>query len=254
LSNAIDFGTIFSALGMPGMVPQGNDGIVTLKGDNWAGGYNAGILYEFTGDTRAGIAYRSRIKQKLDGDADFSEVPAPNLTGRFLDTGIKADITLPDTLSIGVLHNLFDNVAVMADVTWTNWSMLNEIRIRFDNPQETDAVTTMQWKDTFRYALGMAYKPEPWAFRVGVAYDQTPVPDAARLTPRIPDNDRTWITVGAGYNLSDNVSVNAGYAHLFFRNPEIRKTLTGEDQLLGGLSGSYKGKVDIISIEASFIF
>ncbi len=253
LSNAIDFGTIFAGLGIPGMVPQANDGFVTLKADNWAWGYNAGVMYEFSRDTRTGIAYRSRIKQKLEGDADFS-VPSPNPTGRFLDTGVHADITLPDSLSLSLWHNFSDDVAVMADVTWTNWSTLNELRIRFDNPLETDAVTTTQWKDTFRYSLGAVYKPGPWTFRAGVAYDKTPVPDAAHRTPRIPDNDRIWIALGTGYKLSENVSVNAGYAHLFVKDPEIRKTPTGEDQLRGGLSGSYDAKVDIVSAEVSWVF
>jgi long-chain fatty acid transport protein len=254
LSNAIDFGTIFAALGIPGMVPQGNDGFVTLKGDNWAWGYNAGVLYEFTRGTRTGIAYRSRIKQKLDGDAEFTGVPAPNPTGRFLNTGIAADAILPDTLSLSHWHTFSEDFAVMADVTWTNWSTFNEIRVRFANPLETDAVTTTQWKDTFRYALGTVYMPGPWTFRAGVAYDKTPVPDAARRTPRIPDNDRVWLTLGAGYKLSDTVSVNLGYAHLFVKDYEIRKTPTGEDQVRGGLSGSYKGKVDIISAETSWVF
>ena len=89
LSNAIDFGTIFAALGAAGVAPQRNDGFVTFKGDSWSWGYNVGALYEFTGDTRAGIAYRSRIDHTLTGDAHFSGVPSPNPTGRFVDTGIQ---------------------------------------------------------------------------------------------------------------------------------------------------------------------
>jgi long-chain fatty acid transport protein len=254
LSSAIDFGTIFAAFGMPGMVPQANDGFVTFKGDNWAWGYNAGALYEFSKDTRIGIAYRSRIKQKLKGDADFSGVPSPNPTGRFLDTGVKADSTLPDSLSVSYWHNVTQEFAVMADVTWTNWSTFKEIRIRFDNPVEADAVTTTEWKDSYRFGVGVVYMPRPWVFRAGAAYDKTPVPDAARSTPRIPDNDRTWLTLGLGYRITEKVSLDMGYAHLFVENPEIRKTASGEDLLRGGLSGSYESKVDIISAEVSLIF
>jgi long-chain fatty acid transport protein len=239
---------------MPGMVPQGNDGFVTLKGDSWAWGYNAGALYEFSQDSRTGIAYRSRIKQKLEGEADFSGIPVLNPTGRFLDTGIKADATLPDTFSLSHWHKLFKYFAVMADVTWTNWSTFKEIRIRFDNPVENDAVTTTQWKDSFRYGIGAVYMPGPWVFRTGLAYDKTPVPDADRSTPRIPDGDRTWVALGVGYKFSEEVSVNAGYAHLFVKDPEIRKTATGENALRGGLSGSYEGKVDIVSAEVSLVF
>ncbi len=254
LSNAIDFGTIFGSLGVPGMAPQGNDGFVKLKADSWSWGYNVGVLYEFTEDTRTGIAYRSRIKQKLDGDADFSGVPSPNPTGRFLDTGIKADETLPDSLSLSHWHNFTKEFAAMADITWTNWSTFDELRIRFDNPLESDAVTTSQWKDSFRYAIGAVYMPGRWTFRAGAAYDKTPVPDAAHRTPRIPDGDRTWLAFGLGYKLTEKASLDMGYAHLFVKDSEIRKTPAGEDQLRGGLSGSYESKADIISGQVSWVF
>jgi len=254
LTNAIDFGTIFGALGAPGMAPQGNDGSVTFTGDSWSWGYNVGALYQFTTSTRAGIAYRSRIDHTLTGNARFTGVPAPNPTGRFVDTGVKSDVTLPDTVSAGVWHNFSKEVAVGADITWTNWSTIREIRIRFENPAETDAVTTLRWEDTFRYSLGAVYAPGAWVFRAGAAYDETPVPDAAYRTPRVPDSDRIWVAAGIGYAVSDTISVDAGYAHLFFRDAETRKTATGEDQFRGGLSGSYDSSVDIISTEITWRF
>ncbi len=84
LSNAIDFGTLdavgaFKALGLAPaalkLIPQQSDGFVKLEGDHWAFGYNAGLLHEFTQDTRIGAAYRSRMKYTIKGDAEFSNVP-----------------------------------------------------------------------------------------------------------------------------------------------------------------------------------
>ena len=254
LSNAIDFGTIFTALGATGMAPQMNDGFVTFKGDSWSWGYNLGALYEFTSDTRAGIAYRSRIDHTLNGDANFSGVPSPNPTGRFIDSRVKADVTLPDSLSVSIWHNFTKELAAMADITWTNWSTVEELRIRFDNPAESDAVTTVLWEDTYRFSVGAVYMPGAWTFRTGVAFDQSPVTDAARRTPRVPDSDRIWLAAGIGYKISKNVSVNAGYAHLFVDESETRKNATGEDQFRGGLTGSYKSSVDIISSEITWEF
>jgi long-chain fatty acid transport protein len=254
LSNAIDFGTIFGTLGMPGMAPQDNDGFVTFKGDGWSWGYNLGFLYEINDRTRTGIAYRSRIRQTLEGDADFSRVPSPNPTGRFLDTGIRSSVTFPDSLSLNIWHNFSKEFAIMADLTWTNWSTFKEIRIKFDNPVESDAVTTMEWKDRYRFSVGAVYMPGDWTFRTGVAFDPTPIPDAAHRTPRIPDSHRTWIALGLGRNLGDRLSFDLGYAHLFANDPEIRKTPTGEDRLRGGISGSYKGRVDIFSLELTWSF
>ena len=254
LSNAIDFGTIFAALGAPGAVPQGNDGFVTFKADSWSWGYNVGALYEFTRDTRAGIAYRSRVDHTLTGDAFFSGVPAPNPTGRFVNTGIRADVTLPDSLSVSIWHNFTPELAGMADVTWTNWRTVDELRIRFDNPAESDAVTTLHWKDTFRFSLGAVYAPGAWTLRAGAAYDQSPVPDAAHRTPRVPDDDRIWLAAGVGYRFTDRISIDTGYAHLFVRDADIRKTATGEDRLRGALVGSYDSSVDIVGLQVMWVF
>ncbi|MDA8165901.1 MAG: porin [Desulfobacteraceae bacterium] len=254
LDYAVDFGTIFAALGVPGMAPQENDGFVTFKGDSLGWGYNLGLLYQFSKEMRAGIAYRSKIEQELKGDARFSGVPSPNPTGQFLDTGITADATLPDSVSLSFWHAFSKEVAAMADVTWTRWETFKEIRIRFDNPAESDAVTTTDWQNSFRFAAGLTYTPGPWAFRAGMMFDETPVPNGAHATPLIPDSDRTWMALGLGYAVSDTVSLNAGYAHLFVKDAEIRRSATGEDQLRGGLSGTYDSKADIVSAELAWVF
>jgi long-chain fatty acid transport protein len=142
----------------------------------------------------------------------------------------------------------------MTDLTWTNWSTFKEIRIKFGNPVESDAVTTMAWKDRYRFSVGAVYMPGDWIFRTGVAFDPTPIPDAAHRTPSIPDSHRTWIALALGRNLGDRLSFDLGYAHLFANDTEIRKTPTGEDRLRGGLSGSYKGRVDIFSLELTWSF
>lgn len=254
LSNAIDFGSIFGSLGVPGMAPQQNDGSVTFKGDSWSWGYNFGALYRFTEQTRAGVAYRSAISHTLRGDASFSGVPSFNPTGRFRDAGVSADVRTPDTLSVGLWHSFTGEVAAMGDITWTNWSKLKELRIRFDNPAETDAVTSFGWQDTLRCSLGAIYAPGAWTFRAGVAYDESPVPDAALRSPRIPDSDRFWIAGGLGYQVSNSVSVEFGYTHLFLKDAQIRKTAAGENLFRGALSGGYENKVDIASAELSWRF
>src|SRR5690606_8589409 len=48
------------------------DGRVKVTGDDTALGFNAGLLYEFTPHTRAGITYHSKVKYKLEGDTKLS--------------------------------------------------------------------------------------------------------------------------------------------------------------------------------------
>ncbi len=258
LTNAIDFGTLdaigaFTPLGIPagalGLIPQGSDGFVKLEGDSIGFGFNLGLLYEFTENTRLGIAYRSRVYQDVEGDADFSGVPAGLAAAPlFKDTGAEAQITLPDTASISLYHRFNPQWAVMADITWTDWDVMKELRFKFDNPFQSDGVTTLNWKDAFRYSLGVTFNPnERLAVRGGIAYDETPIPDPEHRTPRIPGEDRLWLSFGLGYRISDSFSVDLGYAHLFVDDPRIDKSPTGEDAVRGGLKGTFDASVDIIS-------
>lgn len=262
LSNAIDFGTLdavgaFSAFGLPAgalkLMPQTADGYARIEGDHWGLGYNLGILYEFDQKTRMGIAYRSSVKHTIKGDAVFSSVPGP-LAPAFKNTGVSSDIKLPDTLSVSFSHDIGPQWTVMADVTWTNWSVLNELRVKFDSGQP-DSVTTLEWRDSYRYSLGLTYRPDgKWTCRTGVAYDETPIPNEQRRTPRIPDGNRIWTALGVGYKFSKMVSADLGYAHLFVNHPKIDKTPAGDDLLRGGLKGTYDAHVDIASAQLTFTF
>ncbi len=256
LSQAVDFGTILAAAGG---TPQREDGKATLEADDWAFGFNLGAIWEFTPKTRIGIHYRSSVKQELEGDADF-DVPAKAQailatlgSGAFQDTDASGVITLPDTFSVSLYHRYGPKLAVMADATWTGWAKFDELRIEFDNPEQPDSVTTENWKNTWRFALGATYNPLPeWALRFGVAYDETPVPDAKHRTPRLPDNDRYWLSLGTGYQVSDRCSFDIGYTHLFAGTAKIDKDPVGEDATRGGLKGDVDVSGDIVSVQANF--
>jgi long-chain fatty acid transport protein len=85
-----------------------------------------------------------------------------------------------------------------------------------------------------------------------VARDQSPVPDATR-TPRLPDEDRTWIAVGATWNAGNNLKVDVGYAHLFVKDASLNET-AGNPLAYGLLNGSQDTKINIISAQASLKF
>ncbi len=103
------------------------DSKVKLTGDDWGFGYNFGLLLEPTENTRFGFHYRSKIDLTLDGDA---KVSGPVLNSK---QDAELDVTLPDSLSVSAYHALNSQWAVMADVTWTQWSRLNSLDIKLEN-------------------------------------------------------------------------------------------------------------------------
>lgn len=221
----------------------------TVKGDDWGFGYNLGAIYQATTDTRFGLAYRSKIDQHLKGDVKFSVSNGLTPNG-----DVNADVTLPETLSLSVFSKLNNTWDVMADATWTRWSRFQELAIVRDSGALLTR-TPENWDNAMRYSLGVNYHyTDTIKLRAGLAYDQSPVSDRFRTT-RIPDNDRTWLSVGAGWQATPSTKFDVGYAHIFIDDAEIDDNQTTTLPLgKGRVSGDYDTSVDILSMQVTHNF
>ncbi len=159
-------------------------------------------------------------------------------------------IDMPDYFSISGFHQLNDKWDLMADAARTGWGTFQQLKI--DRTNGTNVQTVQEnWKNTWRVALGATHHyNEQWLARVGVAYDQTPVPDAYR-TARIPDNNRTWLAFGGQYKVSAAGKIDFGYAHLFVKDATIANN---QGQAAGNLVGTYSNSVDILSAQYAYSF
>jgi long-chain fatty acid transport protein len=266
LSNAVDYslaclGSALASLGVctsSGLTTPASvatDGEVTVEGDDWGYGFNLGVLYEVTPKTRIGAAYRSQVKQELEGTADFdgpSGISVPALLAAAMPDGdASAAVDLPASLSMSVTTNVAPKWDLMADVTWTQWSNFEELRIKFANSTD-DSVQPEEWEDTYKISLGFNYHHNAqWTWRGGIAYDQTPIPSAELRTPRIPGNDRKWIAAGVSYVASPRMSLDFALAHLFVSDTSIDAT----DITYGhNLAGTYESDVNILSAQLNWQF
>lgn len=238
-----------------------------VTADDWSFGYNLGLLYQFSEQTRVGLSYRSQVKHELEGEADFIPMNPTFLQSlgllsaaqaTFVDQGASGKIDLPASASLSLYHRYNPQVAVMADVTWTEWSSFDQLVIDFDGTLAgSPSVTTENWDDTWRFAVGATCNPSPeLALRFGLAYDQTVISSDEYRTPRIPDADRYWVTLGGGYQLTEVWSLDAAYAHLFVDDAKLAKIDdgTGEDAGRGTVIGDYENAVDIASIQVTMTF
>jgi len=272
LTQAVDFATlctvasggVFSGTcgAVAGFNPNTNpnDGNAKVTADSNAWGYNLGLLAQLNNNFRVGAAYRSKMKHSLSGNFDITtpgNVPAALRNGTGLvNSGAMADVTLPAILSFSAYLQVDSQWALMADITRTNWSALPELRIKFDSGQP-DSVVTLNLIDTYRISVGATYKPNgSWVLRGGVALDQSPTTSASDRTPRLPDADRTWFSLGAGFQSSPSLNFDFGYTYIKVDNSKVTKTATAtnENFLRGNLSADYTGSVQILSAQATYRF
>lgn len=267
LSNAVDFGTIGAALGggapIGGItpVPGGQDGRARIEGDDIAVGFTLGILAEPVPGTRLGLGFRSRVENELDGDAEFDTGPSgmgqaiAGLTGQFADSGVKAALDLPAMASFGISQKLGERWTLLGEVQWTGWSSFDALDVEFDNPLQAPVVTEEAWDDSWFVALGVDYAwSEQLTLRAGIAFDQTPVDDAHR-TPRVPDSDRTWLSVGASWKAADWLSLTIGYSHIMLDDAVIAlRTGDPGGTFRGNLDAETSSSIDVVAVQASLRF
>ena len=257
LSNAIDFGLLGAAAGfndIPGQPfgifqPNQRDGRVHIRGNDIGYGFNAGVLYRLPMGTRLGLSYRHNIEFDLNGRADFTNVPAPFddpaiVGATFLDQDINAPLNLPASASFSVYQPMGESFALLGDITFTRWSSFDKVQIQFAKPGVADADNFLNYNDVFRFAVGARYKTKHgWAFSAGLAYDESPVPDRRRRTPRLPDKDRIIASIGVTYAFSDRIEANIGYMHYFFDDAPLDNT----NALSQTVRGSFENSIDTVS-------
>ncbi|WP_271411571.1 OmpP1/FadL family transporter [Pseudomonas sp. Q1-7] len=219
--NRID-GELTSAVLNPA-TPGRNDGKVKVKGDDTALGFNAGVLFELDARTRFGLTYHSKVDYKLEGDTTLSGSGFGPLAGTY---DASLDLETPESVDFSVTHDLNDRWTLYAGSTWTRWSRLEEIRVENKGRLPatlSDIVEEQDWRDTWSYAVGAAYKLNPqWTLRAGLAYDQSPARNEFR-SPRIPTDDRKIFSLGAAWSPNDDLTIDVAYSYLKEKDADINQ-------------------------------
>jgi long-chain fatty acid transport protein len=86
----------------------------------------------------------------------------------------------------------------------------------------------------------------------GVAYDQSPVNDTDR-SARLPDSDRTWLTLGARYKYSTALNFDVAAAYIFVKDGSINNAGNPASIAANGLiDGNFNNHVIIVSAQANY--
>ena len=236
----------------------GLTGKTKLEADDDGWGWNLGVLIKLAPSTRIGVSYRSEIDYDLEGSVTTTADATGTVVG-VASGASHAEVTFPDMLSLSVAHDVSDRLQLLADVTQTGWSSINEIKVINSTTGGTRDVLEFDFDDAMRYSIGANYRwSDAWMLKAGVAFDETPVKAADSRTVRLPDSDRTWISIGGQVRLGSNGRLDLGYSHLFIDDADINFTKTPLPPLGAAgattVTGTYEGSVDIFSVQYSQSF
>lgn len=239
-----------------GQVAPAGTALKYMEGDDTAWGWQAGAVWQINDSNRIGFNYRSNVDLKLDG---YAAGLAFGSTSAQLPGSMK--LTLPATAEIASFHQLTDKVAVHASINWTDWSTFEKLEANIPSlSQPNQLVKQENWEDNYRFAIGATYQLNTKTqLRSGVAYDTSAVNDVNR-TITIPETDRLWLSLGAGYNYSDNLTLDAGVTYIFAKDADVKEPRRGISSDLGSVlfggafEGQTSGNVWLAGVQATYRF
>lgn len=234
--------------------PNAPDGQIKLEDEDWSVQYNLGVLYEPAKGTRLGLTYLSEADLEFSDRAEVRGVTRPIL-GSLLDGSRRIDlgVTLPQALMFSIYHEVSDNLALMANVGWQDWSEFGKVDVSLSSEDINASVTTdLDYKDTWHAAVGAQYRvSEPWRLTCGVAYDSEMM-DEDQITPSLPTGEAWRLALGSRYDWSKDLSLGAAYELVWSGDLDM---VVERGPLAGRVSGTYESMaIHVLAFNAEWRF
>ncbi|WP_341987512.1 outer membrane protein transport protein [Azorhizobium sp. AG788] len=221
-----------------------------VDGDDIGLGFSVGALFTLMPGTTVGVGYRTSIDQNLKGQVTILNSSATAI--QLLPA--NAGITLPDQVTASFRSKLTPQWTLLGTVEWTNWSQLQQLVVV---PTGANAsVLDLGWRDGWFFSGGVEYQWDAkLALRAGLGYEISPVTDEVR-NPRLPDTNRTWLSVGATYAWTEQLSLDFAYTHIFGQSGSINLSPADPANALRGtlVAEVNNGYVDIVSMAVRYKF
>jgi long-chain fatty acid transport protein len=221
--------------------PGTNDGDAELEADDFSVSFIAGMMYEFSEQTRVGFMYRAGTDSELKAVPKFSNLSANTqalieATGR-ADREISIESELPPIAVIGLFHEFDGGVELSVDLAHIGWSdfALTEFAFAGDNliERRTD------YDDALAVSIGFSipYKPSV-TLGAAAAYLESPVTDLERsFLFRIDDS---WIVgFGAEFERPNDRSITV---NLNYGQSADGRISTGALPRLGEITSAYDSR------------
>ncbi|WP_240432680.1 outer membrane protein transport protein [Pseudomonas putida] len=236
---------------------NGQDTLVTIKGDDVAIGYNVGVLVDVSESTRWGVTYHSKVSYHLEGHTEVSGAPsALSLDGKY---AASMDLTMPESLDTSITHKFNSRWTGYLGTTWTRWSRLQKFEAVNSGVSSTGQLLgfgkvgeSLNWHDTWSAAIGVSTQlTSRWLLRAGYAYDPAPVGNTDRSV-RIPVGDRQAVTVGGAYSPDADLTIDFAYGYLWDARVSVKhENKTG---LQPQYSAEYQNHAHGVSVQATYRF
>jgi long-chain fatty acid transport protein len=218
--------------------PGYGDGKLKVDDGDFGVAGNFGILLEPLEGTRIGVTYLTKTEYEFK-DANLRNL-GPNTRAAVTagTTGSDAEIKLnvPQQALLSVHQDVTDDLAVMADFGWQNWSELGRINLSLTSTSGGNLSSKVQTRDTYHLGIGATYSSlERWRYSLGFAYDTSAFSNKNRVAA-MPFDRQIRVGTGVRYDLNKDMTVGLAYQYLNLGDGKLEQS----SPLGGTLSGKFK--------------
>jgi len=187
-------------------------GNANIEEGSWAPAIAFSAMYQLSGTAHFGLTYNSGNKHEIE-----------------VYQATKVGFNWPQMVELGVQHQLSDDLAIMANVNWQQWSAFLD-----------------GYEDTFGAGVALSYQLSDWTLQTGASMDSSPV-NSDNRGHALPLDQQWRIGLGGHKTLGNGMVLGLAYQYQSLGDAEITGTVAGIND------GAYsKNRVHFITGSLSF--
>lgn len=228
LSDTVSFGAGFRVIHTSGVVKSTAAVSRDMEGSSIDYGYNLALLYKPAPGINLAATYRSNVDLSVEGNAKLYSSSTLAYNG-----DVSVSVPVPAALNLAASYTFGQGTTVEAVFERTMWSAYDYLDFNYPTSigglaPYFDAPVRKSWENTNSYRLGLTQKYDKWTAMAGVAYDETPVPEAT-LGYELPDSNAWIVSLGGRYQLNDQWNIGlAGLVDLKQSREVHNSSINGE--------------------------
>jgi long-chain fatty acid transport protein len=232
-----------------------------FRGNNWAVGYDVGLLWKPVEQLALGAAFRSTTSFDFKGQTEYyNNIAFPPGVGTvpafpMQRVDSSANFDLPLDVVFGVSYRPNTNWNFEFDADYTGWNCLGTVTIAQQRgfpgllPQNVPLV--LDWEPSWYFEFGATrYLGKGWSVSAGYIYNQNSVPND-HYTPLVADLDRHFFSLGTGYR-GEHFSFDVAYQ--FGIGPTHTVTGSAPSMIGQTANGDYKYLSNAVMVSVGYHF
>ncbi|GLS91171.1 long-chain fatty acid transporter [Psychromonas marina] len=181
--------------------------------DDWSPSFSLSSLYQINESTHIGAVYNYGVQYDLDTSVGNKE--------------LSREINWPQSVELGVQHQISNNLNVMVNANWQQWSQFAK-----------------GYDDTYGAGIAFSYQLNSWRLHSGFSADSSPL-SAENRGHALPLDAQWRLGLGAEKKLENEMTLGLAYQYQSLGDGEITD--------MGLLNGKYNNnRIHFITASLSF--